>query len=85
MIEKISKAEENNTIAANVVFHTTGIMISSENIAYLSGLCYDLEKNDKIKNKIPQKKLLIILRIFFLIIWCYTMKEKKSAHLSMSK
>ena len=49
MIEKISKADRNHTIAANVVFHTTGIILSNENIAYLSGLCNDLEKIDKIK------------------------------------
>ena len=39
MIEKISKAGGNHTIAANAVFHITGIMLSKENTAYLSGLC----------------------------------------------
>ena len=39
MIEKISKADGNHTIAANFVFHITGIMLSKENTAYLSGLC----------------------------------------------
>ena len=57
MIEKISKADGDYKIAANVVFHTTGIMLSNENMAYLSGLCNDLEKIDKkSKIKIPQKK-----------------------------
>ena len=60
MIEKISKAYGHHTIAANVVFHTTGIMFSNDNIAYLSGLCNDLEKMLKSKNKIPEKKCLII-------------------------
>ena len=32
MIEKISKADGNHTIAANVVFHTTDIMLSNDNI-----------------------------------------------------
>ena len=39
MIEKISKADENHATAANVVFLTTGIMLSNDNITYLSGLC----------------------------------------------
>ena len=47
MIEKSSKTDENHTIATNVVFHTIGIMRSNENVAYLSGLCNDLEKIDK--------------------------------------
>ena len=42
IIEKISKADGDHTIAANVVFHTTGIMLSKHNIAYLSGLCGEL-------------------------------------------
>ena len=46
MKEKISKADRNHTIAANVVFHTTGIMLSNENIAFLSGLYNDVEKID---------------------------------------
>ena len=56
MIEKISKADGNHTIAANVVFRTTGIMLSNDNIAYLSGLRNDLEKINKSKNHFPQKK-----------------------------
>ena len=51
MIEKISKADGNHTIAANVVFHTTDIMLSNENIAYLSGWCNDLENIVKIKKQ----------------------------------
>ena len=50
MIEKISKADGNHTMAANVVFHTT-IMLFNDCMAYLSGLCNDLEKIDKIKKK----------------------------------
>ena len=37
MIEKISKANGNHTLEANFVFHTIGIMLYNENIAYLSG------------------------------------------------
>ena len=37
LIEYISKDDGNHTIAENVVFHVTGIMLSNENIAYLSG------------------------------------------------
>ena len=55
-IEKISKADGNHTIAANDVFHTTGIMLSNDNIAHISGLCNDLQKLINSKNKIPQKK-----------------------------
>ena len=49
IIEKISKAYGNHTIAANVVFHTTGIILSNDNIAYLSGLFNDLGKIDNNK------------------------------------
>ena len=56
MMEKISKA---HTIAANVVFHTTGIMPSNENIAYLGGLCNDLDKIDKIKKQNFIEKMII--------------------------
>ena len=56
MIEKISKANGNHTIAANFVFHITAIMLSNDNIAYLSSLCNDLKKIIKSKSKIPQKK-----------------------------
>ena len=34
IIEKISKPDGNHTITANVVFHTTGFMLSKYNIAY---------------------------------------------------
>ena len=47
MIEKIFKVDGNNIIAVNVVFHTSGIIPSNENIAYLCGLCNNLEKIDK--------------------------------------
>ena len=56
MIEKISKDDGNRTIAANDMFHTTGIMLSNENIAYLSGLCNGLEKIDKFKKLNSTKK-----------------------------
>ena len=62
MIEKISKADGNHTIAANVVFHTTGIMLSNDNIAYLSGLCNDLEKIDKIKKQNSTEKMINYLK-----------------------
>ena len=51
IIEKIAKADGNHTIAANVLFHTTGIILSNENIAYLSGSCNDLRKIDEIKKQ----------------------------------
>ena len=57
MIEKISKADGNHTIAVNVVFHTTGIMLSNENIAYLSGLCNDQKKLIKSKIKFHRKMM----------------------------
>ena len=62
MIEKISKADGNHTIAANVVFHTTGIMLSNDNIAYLSGLCNDLEKIDKINKQNSTEKMINYLK-----------------------
>ena len=74
MIEKISKADGNHTIAANVVFHTTGIMLSNDNIAYLSGLCNDLEKIDKIKKQNSTEKMINYLKKNYIIM------EKKSAH-----
>ena len=37
--DKISKYHGKHTTAANVVFHTTGIMLSKHNIAYISDLC----------------------------------------------
>ena len=62
MKEKISKADEIHTIVANVVFHTTDIMLSNENTAYLSGLCNDLEKIDKIKKQNSTEKIINYLR-----------------------
>ena len=52
IIEKISKADGNHIITANVVFHT-GIMLSKHNIAYLSGLCSELQQLDDIKEQNP--------------------------------
>ena len=76
MIEKISNADGNHTIAANVVFHTTVIMLYNDNIAYLNCLCNNLEKLIKSKNKIPQKKDELFEEKNS-IIWCYIMMAKK--------
>ena len=62
IIEKISKSDGNHTIAANVVFHTTGIMLSKHNIAYLSGLCGDLQELDDLKDQNPTEKMINYLR-----------------------
>ena len=62
MIEKISKADGNHIIAANVVFHTTGIMLSNNNIAYLNCVCNDLEKIDKIKKHNFTEKMINYLK-----------------------
>ena len=43
------KADGNHIIAANIVFHIMGIMISNENI-YLTGLCNRENFNRKIIN-----------------------------------
>ena len=56
IIDKISKADGSHNIAANVVFHTTGVMLSRNNIHYLSGLCNDLEDLDGITKKIPHQE-----------------------------
>ena len=56
IIKKISKADSNHTITANVVFHKTGIMLSKHNVAYLSGLCGELQEMDDIKEKNSTKK-----------------------------
>ena len=56
IIAKISKADGNHAIAANVVFHTTGIMLSKHDIAYLSGLCGELKQLDDIKEQNPTEK-----------------------------
>ena len=37
IIDKISKADGNHSIAANLLFHITGAMLSWNNIHYLSG------------------------------------------------
>ena len=62
IIEKISKADGNHTITGNVVFHTTGIMLSKHNIAYLSGLCGELQELDDIKEQNPSEKMINYLR-----------------------
>ena len=79
IMKKISKADENHTIAANVVFHTIGIMLSIESIAYLSGLCDDVEKIDKIQKQNSTEKMINYLKKNNSIIWCYIMKGKNQA------
>ena len=56
IIEKISKADINHTIVVNVVFHTTEIMLSKHNIAYVSVLCDGLKQLDDIKEQNPTRK-----------------------------
>ena len=68
--------EITHTIAANVVLHTTGIMLSNENIAYLSGLCNDLEKIDKRKKENSTEKMSDYLKKKKSIIWCCIMTKK---------
>ena len=62
IIEKISKADGNHTIAANAVFHTTGIMLSKHNIAYFSGLCGELKQLDHRKVQNPTELMINYLR-----------------------
>ena len=44
------------------MFHTTGVMLSKHNIAYLSGLCNEIQQRDaqitteKMKNYLKRKK-----------------------------
>ena len=76
MIEKISKADGNHTIVSNIVFHATDIMLFNDNIAYLSGLCNDLEKIDKIKKQNSTENMINYLKKKNSIIWCYTMTKK---------
>ena len=56
-IDKISKADGNHTIAANVVFHTTGVILSRNNIHYLSGSCNELENVDGVIRKDSTEKM----------------------------
>ena len=44
------------------MFHTTGIMLSNENIAYLSGLCNDLKKIDKSKKQNSTENMINYLK-----------------------
>ena len=62
MKEKILKADGNYTIAANVVFHTTDIMLSFGNIAYLSDSFSQLRKIDDTKEKSSTEKLIDFLK-----------------------
>ena len=52
----MSKADGNHTVAVNVVFHTTGVMLSRKIIHYLRGLSNELENLDGIRKKIRQRK-----------------------------
>ena len=76
IIEKISKTDGNHTITANVVFHTTGIILSKHNIAYLSRLCGELQQLDDIKEQNPTEKLTNYLRRKNIITWYYIMMVK---------
>ena len=40
-----------HTIAINNLFHTTSVLFSKNNIAFLSGLCNELEISDEINRK----------------------------------
>ena len=62
IICKISKAGGNHNTARNVGFHTTGVMHSSNNIHYLSGLCNELENLDGIKAKNSTEKMMDYLK-----------------------
>ena len=62
LIEKISKADDIHTITASVVFDTTGIMLSKHNIAYLSGLCSELQEMDDKKEQNPKEKMINYLK-----------------------
>ena len=73
IIEKISNADGNNTIAGNVVFHTTGITLSKHNVAYLSGLCGKLKQLDDIKDQNPTEKMINYLKRKKTITWYYIM------------
>ena len=58
IIDKIYKADGNHTIAANVVFHTTGIMLSKHNIACLCCLCSKLQELNEIKEQNHTEKMI---------------------------
>ena len=73
---KNSKVDCNHTNVANVVFHTTGIMLTNENICYLSGLCNWLRKIDEIKEKNFTEKMTNYFEEKKSTIWSYTMMEK---------
>ena len=49
IIDKISKADGSHSVAANIMFHRTGVMLSRNNIHCLSGSCNKLEYLDRIK------------------------------------
>ena len=57
IIDKISKADGNHSTAANVVFRTTGVMLSRNNIHYVSGLCNELENLNGIRKKSTEKRI----------------------------
>ena len=51
LINRISKADWIHTIALNVVFPTTGIMLSGNSVHYLSSICNELQNLDGIKEQ----------------------------------
>ena len=58
MIKKISKANGNHTMAANVVSHATEIIQLKYNLAYVSGLCNELKQLDDMKEQNSTKKMI---------------------------
>ena len=53
--DKISIADGSHTIDANIVFHTIGVMLSRNNIHYISGLYSELENLDGIRKQIDKE------------------------------
>ena len=62
IIDKISKADRNHTVAANFVFHKTDIMLLKHSIVYLSGHCNQLKKFDEIKEQNSTEKIINYLK-----------------------
>ena len=62
MTEKISKADGNHTIAADIVFRTTGIMLSKHYLSYLIGLCDKLKQLNDIKVQNLTQTMIYYLR-----------------------
>ena len=71
-INKISKTDGNHTVATNVVFFITRVILGKNNIAYLGNLCNELENLDRIKKQYLTEKRLSFKRKN-ITIRCYTM------------